>query len=313
MLDKEEILNAHEKMIEEKQLKNNESKKKQLEFRRALSDLETNKSIKELSLKNLQSDLKEAKILEEMGGATKEEVEQADFKLKVAQMEYEQLSRKIDHQKSNIEIEAESRIIEESIQDRKLRELEKQIDRADVKAEFDGVVTWVNEELGKRVARQEIVARVADLNSYKVNCNISDIHSAKINVGGSVIIGVNEQKLTGTISQVSAGLLNGEVSFNVKLTDEKNNILRPNLEVDVFVVTSYKEQVVRVKNGGFYNGSKNIPIFMIHGDEAKRVKIQTGVSNFDYVEIVYGLSAGDEVIISDMTDELRHDKLKVTE
>ncbi len=313
LLDKEEILNAHEKMLEEKLLNNNESKRKQLEFIRALDDLETSKSIKELSLKNLESDLKETKILEEMGGGTMEAVEQADFKLKVAQTEFKQLVKKIEHQKSSITIEEENRKIEESIEGRKLRELEKQITLADVKAEFDGVVTWVNEEIGKRVIRQEAIVRLADLNSYKVNCNISDIHADKIKVGERVIIGVNEQKLAGTISQVSAGLSNGEVSFNVRLTDDKNSLLRPNLEVDVFVITSYKEQVARVQNGGFYNGSKDISVFIIREDEAVRVEIKTGASNFEYVEIISGLSYGEEVIISDLTNELRHDRLRIIE
>ncbi len=313
LLDKEEIMNTRKKMLEDKQLKNNDSRNKQLEFKRALNDLKISKSIKELSIKNLESYMNEARILEDLGGGTMEEVEQAEFKLKVAQIEMKQLDKKIEQQQTRIEIEVESRRIEEGFQDRKLKVLEKQIEQADVKAEYDGVITWVNEEFGKTVGRKETIARMADLSTYIVNCSISDIHSEKIHLGCNVIIDVNSEKILGTISQISASSSNGEVSFSVKLADEKSKFLRPNLAVNVYVITSCKEDVVRVRNGGFYNGSKKLSVFKIEGGEAIKVKLETGVNNYEFVEIVSGLSPGDELIISDMTDKLRHEKLTLIE
>ena len=300
-------------VAEEIQLKENESKKKQLEFQRALSDLITDKSLKELSVKNSKSDVKAAIILEEMGGGTREQVEQAEFNLKKTEIELDRLIKKIEQQKFNIEIEANSIRLENSIQDKKLKELEKQIELASVKAEFDGVITSVKEELGARVSMGEIIANLADLSSYRINCSISDIHSSKIKLGGSVIIGVNEERLRGSISQVSAGLTGGEVKFIVTLTDSGNSVLKPNLEVDVYVITSHKDDIIRVKNGGFYNGSKECYVFKVTKDKGEKVKIETGVSNFEYVEIVNGLSVGDEIIISDMQNELKHETLSVEE
>lgn len=313
LLDMIEIRNAHEKMLEEIQLKDNESRKKQLEFQRALSDFITDKSLKELSVKNSKSDVKAARILEEMGGGTREQVEQAEFDLKKTEIELDRLIKKIEQQKFNIKIEANSIRLENSIQDKKLKELEKQIELASVKAEFDGVITSVKEELGARVSMGEIIANLADLSSYRINCSISDIHSGKIKLGGSVIIGINDERLRGTISQVSAGLSGGEVKFIVTLTDSGNSVLKPNLEVDVYVITSHKDAIIRVKNGGFYNGSKACYIFKVNKDRAEKVKIETGVSNFEYVEIVNGLSVGDEIIISDMQNELKHETLSIEE
>lgn len=313
LLDMVEINNEHEKMLEEIQLKDNEFRKKQLEFNRALSDLITDKSLKELSLKNSKSDVKAAKILEEMGGGTREQIEQTEFNLKKTEIELDRLIKKIEQQKFNIEIEANSTRIEKSIQDKKLKELEKKIELASVKAQFDGVITSVKEELGARVSTGEIIANLADLSSYKINCSISDIHSSKIRLGGSVIIGINDIRLRGAISQVSAGLTGGEVKFKVTLEDSGNSILKPNLEVDVYVITSHKGDVIRVRNGGFYNGSKECYIFKVNSNKIKKEKIETGVSNFEYVEIVSGLSAGDKIIISDMQNELKHETLSIEE
>ena len=43
-------------------------------------------------------------------------------------------------------------------------------------------------------------------------------------------------------------------------------------------------------------------MFVLRGDRAYRTPVRLGVSNFDYFEVVDGLSAGDEIIASDMRD-----------
>ncbi|TGV04707.1 efflux RND transporter periplasmic adaptor subunit [Flavivirga rizhaonensis] len=313
LLDKQNILNEYAKLLENMQIKTNDTEKRQLELTRTLSELKTNKEIEELSIKDLESDLKEAKILEEMGGGTKEAIKQAELSLKVAKIKYTQLLKKIRQQESNISIERENIRIEASIADKKLKSLEQQIELADVKADFDGVVTWINEDIGKRVGKEEAIAKLADLSRYKINCNISDSHSEKVRVGGEVIVRVNDNKIKGIINQVSPSLTQGQVNFSVTINDSQNDLLRPNLEVDIYVITSFKDQAIIVKNGGFFNGSKNITAFVIKGDKAKRIKLTTGLNNFEYVEITDGLSEGDEIIISDMTNELVHEEISILE
>jgi HlyD family secretion protein len=94
--------------------------------------------------------------------------------------------------------------------------------------------------------------------------------------------------------------------------NEKNNpLLRPNLKVDVFVVTSFKENVVRVKNGAFYKGAAKQTLFVFNGNKLIKKEVEFGESNFNYVEIKSGLNKGDKIVISDMSDYERHDEITV--
>jgi HlyD family secretion protein len=99
----------------------------------------------------------------------------------------------------------------------------------------------------------------------------------------------------------------------VDVDDPQHPLLKSNLRVDVFVVTSSANQVLRIENGPFYQGLSQQRVFAIEGDLAKAREVTFGASNFDYVEIKSGLHPGDEVIISNMEDYRHHQELKLKE
>jgi len=45
-------------------------------------------------------------------------------------------------------------------------------------ADRDGVVTSIVEDAGAMIHKGDVVARIADLSSYRVDATISDIHAA---------------------------------------------------------------------------------------------------------------------------------------
>ncbi|MNR47175.1 hypothetical protein D3C85_1662430 [compost metagenome] len=68
------------------------------------------------------------------------------------------------------------------------------------------------------------------------------------------------------------------------------------------MVTATRNGVLRVANGPAFNGTNLQEIFVLKNGIAERRTVKTGLSNFDYVEILSGLKAGEEVITSDMGD-----------
>ena len=66
------------------------------------------------------------------------------------------------------------------------------------------------------------------------------------------------------------------------------------------MVTNAQRGVLRLKNGPFYHGGREQQVFVVQDGKATRRTVQLGASNFDYVQIVSGLRAGEEVVVSDM-------------
>ena len=129
---------------------------------------------------------------------------------------------------------------------------------------------------------------------------ISDIHANRFRVGTLARVRVNDRDLDGIITGIQPTIKSGVISFFVELADKSDSVLRSNLRVDVFVITSYKDNIVRVQNGPFINGPGEQMIFVVEGNQAVRNTVQIGASNLDFVEIENEINVGDKIIISDM-------------
>jgi HlyD family secretion protein len=83
------------------------------------------------------------------------------------------------------------------------------------------------------------------------------------------------------------------------------------MRVNVYVVISYVDNVIRIKNGPAINGSGTQDMFVIEDDYAVKRKVEIGATNFDYAEIESGIKENEIVIISNMEDYIHRNKIKI--
>lgn len=186
------------------------------------------------------------------------------------------------------------------IEGKNLKELQHKLKMADIVADRKGVLTWVNENIGSSVNEGEMLARVADLGSFRVEGSCSDVYAEQVKAGLSVIIKVNESVLRGIITQVKPAVKDGVIGFVIQLENAQNESLRPNMKVEVYVVTNRSSKTLRVANGPAFTGKRKQSVYVMQGNIARRREVETGLSNFDFVEIKKGLSSGEKVILTDM-------------
>jgi HlyD family secretion protein len=144
------------------------------------------------------------------------------------------------------------------------------------------------------------LARVADLSSFRVRATISDTYAEALHPGDPVVVRINDLDLRGAVTTISPSVEKGVVTFYAQLDNPHHPGLRANLRADVFVVTKAHHGVLRLKNGPFYQGGKEQPVFVVKDGRAVRRTVRFGDSNFDFVQITGGLRAGEEVVLSDM-------------
>jgi len=310
-LNKDAIQNSMEQLKDELALKINRKEQLKLKIQRGLIDLNAQYDINKLQIQFLESKLDVQKHLNKIGVGIQEELNQAILNLEIARRELEQLEKRIDNEKKSLDADLTELELEIQIQRKTIRNLDRQLELANVKSDKAGVITWVNDDIGATVHPGDIVARVADLSSFKVEGKISDIHASKMMIGNPVRIRIGDLNLNGLIAGIQPTIQNGIISFTVQLADKTNRELRSNLRVDVFVITSYENDVVRVKNGPFINGSGEQEIFIVDGKSATRRRVLIGASNFDWVEVKEGLRSGETVIISDMERNIHRESLTI--
>jgi HlyD family secretion protein len=301
-LDKSASQTEYEKLRFHLESKRNDVRKLKLELDKSFYDIKSNNNIKQLRINSLEADVENAKRLYKAGGGTREDVEKAELNLKVAMLEKQQLENEIRSKQQTMQVQMREAEIAASIQQNDLQELERKLKIANIVASRDGVVTWVNKNIGAAIHEGDALARIANLSSFKVQGSIADSYLDQLRNGMTAIIRINETQVRGTVVNIQPTVQNNIVTFDIQLDERNNKLLRPNMKADVFLVTASKANVMRVANGPTFKGSSTEDVFVLKNGQAERTPVQIGMSNFDYVELKGKVKEGDVIITSDMTE-----------
>lgn len=300
-LDKSLTEIESEKFKDQLELKRNSIEQLRMKLNKNLFDAEINDKIKSLNINKLRADFEDAKRLQKVGGGTGEDITRAENALRIAELEKKQLENDLSYNRESMGASLKETQLGAQIEGNNLKELLHKLKMADIVADRKGVLTWVNENIGSAVNEGEMLAKVADLGSFRIDGSCSDVYADQVKTGLSVIVKMNETILRGIITQVKPSIKNGIIEFVVQLDNAKNESLRPNMKVEVFIITSRSAQTLRVANGPAFNGKRKQFVYVLKNGLAERREIEVGLSNFDYVEIKGGLQKGENVILTDMS------------
>jgi HlyD family secretion protein len=292
-------------------LKLNQQAKTRQDLEAQLAEVGGKAEIKALQLQSHRSQLARTRQLFESGLVSQEAMHQAELAEAEAAIELRQLEEQRKSAERSTRTQLEGLELETATLHMQRTEAERQLNLGTTKADRDGVVTWTVTEEGATVRRGDVIARLADLSSFRVEATVSDIHARTLVPGLPVKVKVGSEDLAGQVAQVEPAIKNGVMTFRVALADRSNALLRSNLRVDVLVLTDRKAQALRVPRGPSTEGTGTHEVFVIRGDSALRTSIVIGVTGFDVCEVVRGLQAGDEVIVSDMADYQHVKELRI--
>jgi HlyD family secretion protein len=189
-------------------------------------------------------------------------------------------------------------------------ESRRQLDLAMLRADRDGILTWVVPEEGVTVRRGDVLARIADLSAYRVTATISDVHSSRIATGMRAWVKLDGESLSAIVDSVDPRIEAGVMKFSVTLDAPSHPRLRNNLRVDVLVVTGTRTNTLVAKRGAL-GRTNSSTAFVVRGENAVRVPVRFGLGGDETIEITSGLSEGDEVVISEMTEYEDIEKIRI--
>lgn len=311
LLDRAYTQLAYDKLKDEQQLNQHKRVQLRLNLQKTLNSLASQRAIKQLKVKSLQAQLEDEKYLLKIGGTTQETVKQAELNLKIAQQELTEIQHDILTERQLLKADEQELGYTLAMQGRTIEELQRKMEQAEVRASHNGVITWVKSETGSTVNAGDVIARLADLSSYKIKATISDTYADQLKTGGNATVRINNTDLPGIISSVEPTVNNGIVTFYVALQNKAHQLLRPSLRADVFVNIATKGNVLRVKNGPYFAGAASQQVFVVQGEQAVKKEATIGVSNVDFVELENGVQPGDVVIISDMREYAHINKITI--
>ena len=221
---------------------------------------------------------------------------------KKADIEQTQLEEALVRAKRTGEAQIAAASAELSTLHKERNESQRQLQLAMMRADRDGIITWLVSDSGATIRKGDVVARIADLSSFRVDATISDLHSSELNPGMPVKVRVDSTSIVeGRISAIDPRIDNGVMTFHVALDPSAAPRLRSNARVDVDVVTERRRNILRVKRGALGAGEIE-PVFVVRKDLLVPVNVRWGLAGRDYIQPIDGLREGDEVVTSNMSD-----------
>ena len=310
-LDLSEARLAVDRLAQDVAIKANDQARRKLALERSLIDVDAQAEIKRLQLAQLEAQLSRDRQLHKEGLLSDELFHKSELAVGQAQVELKQLAAERVNAQASTRAEIEGLVLEMAKLRREEAEARRTLDLGAIRSDRKGVLTWTLTQEGTAIRKGEVVAKVADFGSFRVDAQVPDTLVPRLSVGQPALVRLGDTTLEGTLSAIDPAVSNGAVTVAVTLNERAHPLLRPNLRVDLQLVTERKARTLRVRRGPFATGEGTQPVFVVRGDRAVRTAVRFGVSSADYFEVVNGLSEGDEAIVSDMRDYLAAKELRL--
>ncbi len=300
------------KLNDQLQMKHLELEQTRLNNNTYLDNLSMQVKVKEMSVNRLAAEVSNERRLDSLGSGTGDRVREAEFAYNTGVLELAQLRQQLANERLVKDAEYKSKQLDLSIYEKKLGEMRRTLDDAQIRSPRTATLTYINNEIGSRINQGERVAVISDLSHFRVDAEIADSYGERVAVGANANVKVGREVLKGHVANVTPLSKNGVISFTVVLDRDDYPRLRSGLKTDVYVMCDVKEEVLRIKNGSYYLGPGNYELFIVSGDdELVKRKVRLGDSNYEWVEVIDGLSPGDCVVINDMSDYKNSKSLKL--
>lgn len=313
LLDLQSANTSLQKLAGERRIKSYRNRQEDISASNDITNLEMEIKVKEMAVSRLAAVAENERKLDSIGSGTGEQVRQAELALNTGRLELAQLRKRlVNLRESNRAAEA-SRAVELSIVDENYGEMARTLEDARLKSPRKAVVTYIANEIGRQVAAGEKVAVVSDLSHFKVTGSVAESFSDKLFTGAPAIVRIGRTELRARVSNVTPQSKEGAIAFTVILDDDSNRKLRSGSSAEVYVMTDIKENVLRVGNGSYYfgPGSYNMWVMSADGTKLEKRAVQLGESSPDHVEVLSGLSPGEQAVISDMSQYKTNSTLKI--
>ncbi|VXC05283.1 efflux RND transporter periplasmic adaptor subunit [Massilia sp. 9I] len=250
--------------------------------------------------------------LRQSGLVSGENLLAGELAVKRAEIQLRQQRELIADSRSTTATSIAAATLQKDILQKQIAQQERMLAQARVSAPFAGMLTSLVQDEGASVAAGQLLARVSEMNNYRVEATLSDFHARALSPGQAVRVEQNGETLEGRVHTILPEIQNGTVKLLVDLKEPHHPLLRNKMRVDVNIVTANKSGTLVLDSGAAFNGSGRQDAFVVADGVARRTTLQLGSSDGKLVEVVSGARAGERFIVSDTKAFANLDTIRIT-
>lgn len=180
------------------------------------------------------------------------------------------------------------------------------LNKCNITSPIDGIVGSVGLSLGDTASPSSPAAIVSDTAQLEAEVMVSESEVGYIQKGSQVDVYVNavqEQAFTGQVESISTVADPSKHNYAVKVAlPNVDRRIRSGMFAELKIGTMSKQNIVAIPVSGVIpKGGRNIVYIVDQDGRARPLEVVTGIKNDQYIEIVSGLTTGQEVIVKGNT------------
>ena len=267
-----------------------------------------------------EGDLKQAQITKESEDQLLAAHLESQLNAKLAAAKWEQAVNRFQTEKQKLGImkeSADAQLEAQKVQIEKLRATwllkKKQVDDLTIRAGIKGRMQEMTLQVGQRVKAGDVLAKVAQPWKLMARLQIAETQAKDILLGQKASIDTRNGIVPGHVSRIDASIVNGTRTVDCKLDGPLPSGAVPDLSVDGTVEIQHLANVIYVGRPVFGQPNSSVSLFKLDpdGKGATRTVVRLGRASVNSIEILDGLRPGDQVILSDMSNQDERPRIRL--
>lgn len=253
--------------------------------------------------------LRDGLIAANLAAASRDRVTELKKRLEVEEQRLELQRGTVDSR-----LEAQVKEVERFQQIVEFRENE--LNSMHVVSSTDGILQQLGTgelELGQWVNPGFQLARIVKPERLKAVLRIPETQAVDVAIGQVALIDTRNGVVEGHVVRIDPSAQGGTVGVDVALPLELPQGARPDLSVDGKIEIQRLSDVLHMQRPQYGSANSTISLFKLEEDErhATRVVVELGPSSVNEIVVTNGLSEGDIVILTDLSQFDSHNRVRL--
>jgi HlyD family secretion protein len=298
-LDTEPTHAEIEQITDQLEVKSNSLERSKLEGQMARIDLDYNVEVKKLRIISIKAQLADEEQLLTVGGISSAKIDETKQNLVLAEKDLDVIQKKNAIRLKQMKTEETGLNLQIEIQKKQLADKIAMLGKSDIKAPSDGIILSVTGKEGEKVGNDKMLITMSDLTTFKIKGLINEKLSEQIKTGNPVYVLSENEKLSGTIGNVTPTVADNKIQFNIHLENSNNPKLIPNQTVKLLVLKSVKNSVLRISAENNFKANSEQTVYILDSGKVVARTVNFGIKGNEYLEVISGLNEGEKVILAD--------------
>ncbi|KZN55540.1 efflux RND transporter periplasmic adaptor subunit [Pseudoalteromonas luteoviolacea] len=178
------------------------------------------------------------------------------------------------------------------------------VNKLQVRAGINGMLQEVNVEQGQSVQVGAPLALVGSESALLADLQVPQKQASRVKEGQIGIINTFSAEVEARVKRIDPVVRDGRIAIELELTGALPDNARPSLSIEGRIITDIKSNALSLQKPSYISEQSNASLFVLNLNTNQLVKtpIEFGTLAGSAIEIRSGVQAGEQVVISDMSD-----------